>query len=116
MKILLRHILIIAVLAAVYWAFFRFGIGCPVRYLTHIPCPACGSTRALLALARLDFAGYWQDNPAALLILIAVFVGVHANTRLFGRIKKQYLDWFVISLTVLIFGTYIVRLVWFTIP
>ncbi len=41
-----------------------FGIGiCPWRALTHVPCPGCGGTRALLSLSRLDIPGAFALNP-----------------------------------------------------
>lgn len=36
---------------------------CPLRALTDVPCPFCGSTRTFAALARLDFAAALRLNP-----------------------------------------------------
>lgn len=36
---------------------------CPFRTLTGIPCPTCGSTRALLALARGHLLEALASNP-----------------------------------------------------
>jgi hypothetical protein len=43
----------------------RHGIGwsCPMRLLFHIPCPSCGSTRALAALSRFEFVEAFRFNP-----------------------------------------------------
>jgi len=38
---------------------------CPFRTLIGLPCLTCGSTRALLALARLDIGAAFSWNPLA---------------------------------------------------
>lgn len=38
---------------------------CPWKALTGIPCPGCGTTRAALALGRLDFAAAFAVSPLA---------------------------------------------------
>ena len=48
---ILRHRLVIP-----FW-------GCPLKELTGIPCPTCGGTRALAALARLDLKEALLCNP-----------------------------------------------------
>lgn len=45
---------------------------CPLNFWLGIPCPACGSTRAMLALLRGDIAGYMFYNPAALSVIAIV--------------------------------------------
>ena len=48
--------------------------GCPVKKLTGVPCPACGSGRATLAFARFDLATAFAANPlfsAAVLVFLA---------------------------------------------
>lgn len=48
---------------------------CPVKALLGIPCPSCGTARAALALARLDFAAALGWNPLAALGWIALIGG-----------------------------------------
>ena len=48
---------------------FITDIGCPFYYVFGIPCPTCGTTRALICLFRLDIKGYLSYNPAALFLL-----------------------------------------------
>lgn len=47
----------------------RFGASCPSVILTGFPCPACGLTRAALALLRGDFQTAWQMNPSLFLLV-----------------------------------------------
>lgn len=48
---------------------------CPFRSLTGVPCPACGSGGAALALARLDVAAAFASSPLAALACIAFVAG-----------------------------------------
>ena len=48
------------------------GIGCPIRWLTGIPCPGCGMTRALCALLKLDFSGAFYFHPMIYPLLVFV--------------------------------------------
>lgn len=47
---------------------------CPLRTLTGVPCPLCGSTRALLALAQLDFAAAFRFNPLFAIVCAGVLL------------------------------------------
>ena len=53
----------------------RFAPACVFHAWTGLPCPACGTTRAALALARLDVAAALAWNPLATLALGGGFVG-----------------------------------------
>lgn len=49
------------------------GIGCPVKHLTGLDCPGCGSTRSLGALVRLDLHSALDHHllvPAALVFVV----------------------------------------------
>lgn len=54
---------------------------CLVRAVTGVPCPTCGSTRSVLAVAQGDVAGAFMANPLVftggivLLILATLQVG-----------------------------------------
>ena len=36
---------------------------CPFKFVTGIPCPGCGMTRAFLAIAEADFISAFDHNP-----------------------------------------------------
>lgn len=40
-----------------------FNIGCPLRFITGIPCPGCGMTRAVRFALYLDLASAWHYHP-----------------------------------------------------
>jgi hypothetical protein len=48
---------------------------CPLRTLTGVPCPTCGTTRAGLALVRGDILGALHFNPLATLAGLAFLLG-----------------------------------------
>lgn len=52
-------------------------IPCPFRLLTGFKCPGCGISHMFVCLARLDFAGAWSCNRAALIMLplLLFFIG-----------------------------------------
>ena len=43
---------------------------CLVRTVTGLPCPGCGITRALIAIARGNFREAWRLNPAAFMVVL----------------------------------------------
>jgi hypothetical protein len=48
---------------------------CPVRAWVGLPCPTCGTTRALMALGHLDFATAVAWNPLVALSIVVLVVG-----------------------------------------
>jgi hypothetical protein len=49
--------------------------GCLFRAVTGVPCPTCGGTRALLALARLDVPAALAWNPLVTLGALVFVLG-----------------------------------------
>lgn len=48
---------------------------CLLHRLTHIPCPTCGSTRALIALGRGEIATALALNPLLVLLGFGLILG-----------------------------------------
>ena len=49
---------------------FLFGAFCPMVIVTGLPCPGCGTTRALIYIFRGQFGRAWQLNPCAFLMVL----------------------------------------------
>jgi len=58
-------VVLLAVLAAGVW-------GCPINWVTGLPCPGCGITRAFILLLHGDIVGSFKMHP----MLIPLMVGV----------------------------------------
>jgi hypothetical protein len=63
---------------------------CVFKGLTGLPCPTCGSTRALGRLFALDFAGALAMNPFT--TLVAVLVAAWAVADLVLLPRRRALD------------------------
>ena len=58
---------------AISWLNLRMGTHytlCPLKNLTDIPCPGCGSTRATLALVKGHFGTAFSFNPLTTSVLL----------------------------------------------
>ena len=79
LSVLRKHLALLALIAGTLWLFTSLGVGCPILWLTGFPCPTCGTTRALLALLRLDFHGYLFYQPFAVPLIAAVVLCIHGR-------------------------------------
>ena len=114
MKVLLKHLLVLGVAGGVLLLLDSTGIGCMFRYLTGIPCPACGTTRSLLSLVAFDWGGYFRFNPMALPVASAVLLGVHAS-----KLPRRFFNFilvYVLMVSLLTLVVYGYRLVHGLIP
>lgn len=106
-RILGQHLVLAAVLAV-----YVFVIGrCPVYWLTGIPCPGCGMTRAFEALLHLDIAGAFYYHPLFWAVPPAVLYLAHQTAWHLpgGKWARRIL---LGSLGAAFFLTYLVRLFW----
>ena len=88
MKLLKKYLVIGVVVVAYYSICNIFNITCPIKYMTGVPCPTCGMTRAMLALMRLDIKGYIEYNPMAFFMFLTVFLYLHREHVKSVKIKK----------------------------
>ncbi len=61
----------------IYLVLSIFSIGCPLRFISGIPCPGCGMTRAVWHALQLDFISAWYYHPlfflTPLILLLFLF-------------------------------------------
>lgn len=86
---------------------------CVFKMVTHLYCPACGGTRAVLAFLQMDFITSLKCNPIFMyLVLVGGWVGIGALIRKSGRGTGSFFRfrmWMLYMGLVLFFGFGILR-------
>ncbi len=110
---LLKKYAIVLGVAIAYLIFVlvtEWGIPCPFFTVTKLRCPACGISRMLLALLRLDFAEAFWHNPYlfvnAPVILFCLGYSDLQYVRTGGRMQRGWVNavlWSEVGLA-LLFG------------
>lgn len=108
-KILLKHIVVILILFAIVFIFYFFKIPCLFRFVTGIPCPSCGMTRAFLSFLSFDFPSSFSYHPLLLPSLFTMFIAIHYNVKFFNFNKKACNIYFTIFI-IIFMAVYFYRL------
>jgi len=87
---------------------------CPVRLLLGIPCPGCGSQRAIHSLLNLNFAKALEYN--AFLTLVLPLIAIMATASLFREkcpsfYKITHHKYVAISFAILILLWWLLRII-----
>ena len=100
----LNGLLVLLILGALaYASALLFGWNCPIKYLTGVPCPGCGLSRALAALLRLDFRAALRFHPMVFVLPTVVLYALFGKKPLFGsKNLERMLLWSVIVLDIAI--------------
>ena len=103
---------------ALFWILLWFltGTSCWIRSFLGIPCPGCGSTRAVFALFRGDITKALKFHPLIFisLALIAAYIFISIlKIDIFNKSKRKMLNIFLFCVFVLYFGVYITRMILF---
>ena len=115
-NLLLTHIAILAAVLLYMTIMVRLKIYCPIRYVTGIPCPGCGMSRALGCLLRLDLAGSLRCNPALLPCVTAFFVLINRETILLEKVSLKVKDSIIGAGFGFTLVVYLIRMIFFEIP
>lgn len=87
-----------------------FGKVCPMVLVTGFPCPACGTTRAGLALLTLHWDEAWQLN--GVIFLIAAFVMYFFFCRYILQCKCYGCFFIIIAIIVCYLMLYFYRMIY----
>jgi len=109
-KIIFKHIIILLTCTAYILIINALNIGCPFRWVTGIPCPACGTTRAYVSFFNLDFKGAFLHHPLFWLLPILLFIGIHKDTRMLKFLSTKTKQIILILGAVLFITVYFIRL------
>ena len=83
---------------------------CPLKRLLGVPCPTCGTTRAVVLLLRGDVCGAFALQPLAMAVAVLlapalavarVVVGGARLKRRFAALARRPLFWWIVVLAVL---------------
>ncbi len=86
---------------------YAFGGVCLMRELTNVPCPACGMSRALLSLLRLDIAAAFEYHPVFWVFPIACLSAVLCAFD--GKRRKAWAICFAVC-TAIFLGCWVIRI------
>lgn len=86
-----RAAIFVGVLGAVSYLLAAAQVPCGFARMFHLPCPGCGSTRAMLALASGDLHGLVRYNPLApfmTLLIVALALQALASVLATGTFRR----------------------------
>lgn len=77
LDLLKKHMKYVLPLVGFWSIYIILGISCPIKRFLGVPCPTCGTTRALFALMQGDFQRYVYYQPMAVFLVIDVIIMFH---------------------------------------
>lgn len=108
-KVLRKHLVFFGFFALYYIFLDLLDTTCLIKKVFGFHCPTCGATRSLISLLTLDFKGYWYYHPASILIVVALFLGLHRKNIL-KNFNNLLFNLIFYGSLVIIVVTYIIRL------
>ena len=114
--LLIMHLTLLGAVLIYLFVMVKLEIYCPIRYITGVPCPGCGMSRALGCLLRLDLEGSLRCNPSLLPCMAALFVLVNRETCLLEKVSMRVKDIIIALGMGFTVAVYIVRMVFWEIP
>lgn len=87
------------------------GIGCPIRRIIQMPCPACGITRSWIEVLQFNFSKAFEYHPLFLFMPIYVHIMMCSNSAIIKKIPRWIFITFAVLGGILVFGVYIYRII-----
>ena len=112
-KIIIKHLTVISAVILYIIILKLFSLDCIIKAVIGMPCPTCGITRSVISMFKLDFKQAFYYHPLSIPIIAALLLGIHSS--LFKKGKK-YINIFVITVAVLTFACYVIRIITNTLP
>ena len=109
LKKLIPAVVAVAVLAVLAVLLVTDHYMCPFKFITGIPCPGCGMTRACLAVAKGDFPSSFYYHPLLPVVVPTVLVELLDGFGLI-RLPKKFNNIWLCIVGGLLLVCYIVRL------
>jgi hypothetical protein len=72
-------IFLLFIVAGYVWIYLNYtipnvGIKCMFKSITNIPCPSCGTTRAILSIVSGDLSAGYRYNPLAYVYIVLMLI------------------------------------------
>ena len=87
------------------------GIGCPIRRVIQMPCPACGITRSWIEVFKFNFDKAFEYHPLFLFLPIYVYIMICSDFAIMKKVPRWIFMIFAILGGILIFAVYIYRII-----
>lgn len=102
---LVERLKLCLIIGLLYLVMAIFSVGCPLRFLSGIPCPGCGMTRAVWYALQLDFVSAWYYHPLFFLTPLIVLLFLFES-----YVPPKFIRSFRGSIIVIFLLTYLLRL------
>lgn len=89
---------------------------CIFRSVSGLPCPGCGLTRASVALLKGHVKEAFDFHPLVFVALAFIFAYIFTcvfKIKIIEKIKKKFINIFMLFLLIIFIGVYIARMIMF---
>ncbi|WP_425353929.1 DUF2752 domain-containing protein [Anaerofustis butyriciformans] len=111
-----KYILILTVIALYAFIINITKINCPIRYILGLPCPFCGTTRALISFLNGNIKQAFYYHPLFILSIPFLILLITSNEKYFFKMNRKTRTCILSFIAILYIAIYIIRMIFFYIP